>query len=381
MFSKPLSLTLVYIITVFNFLILSLPFLVAIFPFIQIEENNIIFARYISFNPKIAMFFLIFIISSSMLIYLFLDFLFGFSVKMALKNCTRFDKLEGYEYLNGIFGEVKNKFGEKNVKLYISKSREINAFAVGSFGRKAIVITDGLIERYANNTDCDEEFLTGIRSILGHEMSHLINKDFLPGLIIITNQKITNFASGILSILFRITMQIIAYLRINNHITAYIITSIYNITDWILTFFNRYIIYNVYQFLKNFLSRSIEYRADRQSAKAFGGINMAFTLSLLGKSGYFTLFSTHPATQRRMKKVEVVEEKNAVIKGSILSRLFNLISIMLLPIICLYAAHLSKLDVFAKYYLYQNYPKIYQNLIQILNLSKDLIMNYLGYLL
>jgi Zn-dependent protease with chaperone function len=357
MFSKPLSLTLVYIITVFNFLILSLPFLVAIFPFIQIEENNIIFARYISFNPKIAMFFLIFIISSSMLIYLFLDFLFGFSVKMALKNCTRFDKLEGYEYLNGIFGEVKNKFGEKNVKLYISKSREINAFAVGSFGRKAIVITDGLIERYANNTDCDEEFLTGIRSILGHEMSHLINKDFLPGLIIITNQKITNFASGILSILFRITMQIIAYLRINNHITAYIITSIYNITDWILTFFNRYIIYNVYQFLKNFLSRSIEYRADRQSAKAFGGINMAFTLSLLGKSGYFTLFSTHPATQRRMKKVEVVEEKNAVIKGSILSRLFNLISIMLLPIICLYAAHLSKLDVFAKYYLYQNYPK------------------------
>jgi Zn-dependent protease with chaperone function len=73
---------------------------------------------------------------------------------------------------------------------------------------------------------------------------------------------------------------------------------------------------NIYQFLKNFFGRAVEYRCDRQSAKAFGGLNIAHALSLLGESGYFTLFSTHPATQKRIKKVQSVEEKNAIIVAS-----------------------------------------------------------------
>jgi Zn-dependent protease with chaperone function len=373
MFSKPLSLVLVYILTIFNFLILTLPFLAAVFPFMYIEGNNIVLAKYISFNPKLALLSMVFMISFLMLCYLFIDFIFGFSIRLSLKDCKPYDKAGNYGFLQEIFEEVKSKFSNPSAKLYIKNSDEINAFAVGGMGRKIIVLTSGLIEHYASNTESDQQFLFSLRSILGHEMSHLINKDFLPGLLIIINQRVTNFISSILMMIFKIALQLGTYFRIQNKRAALMMLTIYNICDWILNFFNRYIINGLYNFLRNFLGRAVEYRCDRQSAKAFGGINMAFALSLLGKSGYFTLFSTHPATIKRIKKVEVIEEKNAIIRASLLSKISNFSSIMILPAICFYTAHLSEADEVIKLYIYYNYPDIYYDAAKAINIAENLL--------
>ncbi|MES2677666.1 MAG: M48 family metalloprotease [Pseudomonadota bacterium] len=377
MLFKPLSLFLVYILTIFNFVILTLPFLIAIFPFIDIQQNQISFAKYIVFNPKLALLILVFIVSFLMLCYLLLDFIFGLSFRAALKGCQRYDKIKDYEFLEEIFQEARAKFSCKSVKLYIKDDPEINAFAVGTLSKKAIVLTSGLILHYARNTENNQQFALAIKSILGHEMSHLINKDFLPGLLIITNQKVTNFVSRILMLLFDIIIRINTCLGIHNKKIANIILTIYNIANAILTGFNRLIVYKIYEFISNFLSRSIEYRCDRQSAKAFGGINMAFALSLLGKSGYFTLFSTHPATIKRMKKVEIVEEKNAVIHPSFSSQISNCISILILPLICYEAAHLSKIDFIIKYYFYFYYPEFYAQMFNIYSWFAKLIHNQL----
>jgi len=339
----------------------------------DINGNNIVIDNYISFNPKLAVLSMVFMISFLMLIYLFIDFIFGFSIRLSLKDCKLYSKSGNYDFLQGIFEEVKNKFSNPSAKLYVQNSDELNAFAVGGMGRRVIVLTSGLIEHYASNTEDDQQFLSALRSILGHEMSHLINKDFLPGLLIIINQRVTNFISSILMMMFRIGLQITTYFRIQNKEIAIVMLTIYNICDWILNFFNRYVINGIYNFLRKFLSRSIEYRCDRQSAKAFGGINMAFALSLLGKSGYFTLFSTHPATIKRMKKVEIVEEKNAIIRASMLSKLSNFSSIMILPIICFYAAHLSEADQIIKLYVYNNYPDIYYGTIKAINIAGSLL--------
>lgn len=250
----------------------------------HIDGNHVVVASYIRFNPKLAMLSMVFMISFLMLIYLFIDFIFGFSIRLSLKDCKPYNKAGSYDFLQEIFEEVKSKFSNPSAKLYIQNSDEINAFAVGGMGRRVIVLTSGLIEHYDSNTENDQQFLSALRSILGHEMSHLINKDFLPGLLIIINQRVTNFISSILMMLFRIIIQLATYLRIQNKIIAVMMLTIYNICDWILNFFNRYIINGIYNFLRNFLSRAVEYRCDRQSAKAFGGINMAFALSLLGKS-------------------------------------------------------------------------------------------------
>jgi len=335
----------------------------AIVPFVDIAGNKIIFIKLfsqnIAFGPQTAILSLIFVISFLMMCYLVLDFIFGFSVKSSLKGCKPLNKFKNYDFLQGIFEEVKNKFSTKNAKLYIKDSNEINAFAVGGMGKKAIVLTSGLVNHYITNIDDDQKFLVAIRSILGHEMSHLINKDFLPGLLIITNTKITNFVANILKWIFEIIIQSMSYATSGNRTIVTTITTIYNVSDLVLNIFNRYFINGLYSFLKNFFGRGIEYRADHQSAKAFGGINMAFALSLLGKSGYFTLFSTHPATARRIKKVEVVEERNAIIRASLLNKISNFLSIIILPIICCYIAHLSKIDLIIESCIYNYYPNFY----------------------
>ena len=372
MLSKPLSLFLVYILIIVNFLLLALPFLAAIFPFMHIVGNQIVFAGFAAFNPKIAVYLLIFLVSFFMLFYLFLDFLFGFSVSAALKGCKRYDKLKGYEFLHDTFEQVRSKFSPHNVNLYIKNSDEINAFAVSSIRQRAVVLTSGLIDHYINSTENQQQFLVAIRSILGHEMSHLINKDFLPGLLIMINQRATNFVANILLFAFNLVSKLTRRSQVGMGITTGIIFTIYNISSWVLNCFNRLVINNIYEFLKNFFGRAAEYRCDRQSAKAFGGINMAFALSFLGKSGYLTLFSTHPATERRMRKVEVVEEKNAVIMASFWSQISNFAGMMILPVICLYTAHLSKADVMIKFYFYQHYPDIYFKVLQIISIFKQI---------
>jgi Zn-dependent protease with chaperone function len=316
---------------------------------------------------------LIFFVSFCMLVYLFFDFIFGFSVKSALKKATRYDENENYAYLDLIFSQVKEKFGERGAKLYIKHVPEMNAFAIGVLGRKYIALTDGLIKHYHDNTANEEEFLVALRSIMAHEMSHLINKDFLPALIIVVNQRITNFVADLLSIGFRIGISVFTFFRINSRLVSSVMVLTYNVTNWLITAFNHYVVYSVYEFLRRFVSRSIEYRCDRQAAKAFGGHNMAFALSFVGRNGYFTIFSTHPATNRRIEKIKNIKEIEGTIRAPFSSVISNYISIMFLLVICLGCARNVGVDVLVRNYLNANHNEIYFYAKKLLNLVKNFI--------
>jgi len=351
MFAKPISLILVYVVTIFNMVVLLCPILAAVAPFLHFENSVITIENNLLQKLKFGFAFLLFLVSFLMLIYLVLDFIFGLSLRAALKNCVPYQKIKDYDFLTELFNQAKNKFGEKNVKLYIKKSDEINAFAVGSLGRKNIVLTRGLINKYLAECHDPKKFLYALRSIIGHEMSHLVNKDFLPTFLIITNQKITNSISNILHICFGFFAQAIAFAPYGGRIAARSMIKIYGILNFCVTAFNRFVVYNIYEFLRRFLSRSIEYRCDAQSAKAFGGRNMAFALSMLGESGYFTLFSTHPKTRARINKVEKIKISDAIVKPNFFDALSNYFSLMFLVVVCLYFAKQAHVDLMARAYL------------------------------
>jgi Zn-dependent protease with chaperone function len=351
MLAKPLNLVLVYIVTIFNVMILISPIAAVIWPFINIK-NNAIFINSNIYHGLIFLFlFLMFLVSFTMLLYLFLDLLLGFSIRSSLKNCQRYEKIKDFDFLTPIFNQVKDKFGERNVKLYIKNSNEINAFAVSCLGKKAMVLTSGLINHYSKHCHDSQQFLYALRSIMGHEMSHLINKDFLPSFLIMSNQKVTNFFSGILFVIFRFISNACNFIPAVGGIIARIMNQIYSSLNFIITLFNRLIVYNLYEFLRRFVSRSTEYRCDRQSAKAFGGQNMAFALSMLGASGYFTLFSTHPRTKSRMKKVENIKMTNSTVRPGFFDMLANYFSLLLLTIICLYFAKQAHVDLMVREYI------------------------------
>lgn len=342
---------LVYVVTIFNVVVLASPVLALAVPFMHFGHSTITIDHDVYQTIRTAFLLLAFVVSFLMLVYLFFDFLFGFSVRASLKGCVRYEKIKDYDFLTEIFDQVKNKFGERGVKLYIKDSDEINAFAVSSLGSKAIVLTKGLINHYLVECPDPKKFLYALRSVVGHEMSHLINKDFLPTFLIITNQKITNFVSKILHIIFIFGSQIVNFIPFFGRTSKHFMWTTYSVLNFVLTSFNRFIVYNLYELLRRFVSRSIEYRCDRQSAKAFGGKNMALALSMLGESGYFTLFSTHPGSKSRMQKVENIKISDSVIRAGFFDSVANYFSLMFLVVICLYFAKQAHIEVYVREYL------------------------------
>ncbi|MBL6664681.1 MAG: M48 family metalloprotease [Rickettsiales bacterium] len=351
MLSKPFSMVLVFVVAIANLLVLLSPFLALLIPFIEMD-GRVIKMDYSIFD-KIGMIFCltVFFVSFLMLVYLFLDYLFGFSVKSSLKNCVRYEKLKDCDFLTDLFDQIKAKFGCRSVKLYIKNSEEINAYAVSSLRKRCIVLTRGIIHHYSNSCDDPKDFLYALRSIMGHEMSHLVNKDFLPALIIITNQKVTNFISRIMRFCFAVLIRVSIFFPFAGRAMARVSHDGFLLIDRIVTFFNRVIVYNLYEFLRKFVSRSIEYRCDIQSAKAFGGRNMALALAMLGSGGYFTLFSTHPRTQSRINRVEKISISGSIVRPRLFDSLANYFSLMLLVTICLYFAKQAHIDLYVRYYI------------------------------
>ena len=332
MFAKLINILLVYLMVVINITLLLLPPLFFFLAFFIVSHPEIIHNHDFIYKVRLLVIFAVFMSSLLMLIYLLLDFIFGFSVRFSLKNCQRYEKFSSYDFLTDIFEQVKSKFMQPRVRLYIKNSQEINAFAVASFGSKAIVLTHGMIKHYLNNCDNHKDFIYAIRSIIAHEMSHLVNKDFLPTLLIIANRKATNVVVSLCYLAINLFGKLF-YLLLREGFVIKMINFLHNIFGFFLGFFNRVVVFNIYRFIGLSLSRSIEYRCDFQATQAFGGKRMAFALSLLGKSGYFTLFSTHPSTKSRIDKVANVVAKEGVVLPRIVDELANYIAMIFLFIV------------------------------------------------
>lgn len=343
MFAKPLNLIIVYILCVINFLILFLPFSLSIYPFFYFNEEN--FIQWLIYDVSFIAFF---IISLFMIIYLVFDTIFGFTIINFTRDCKPAKKyIKKYPYVKEIianFEDVKRKFGNKNIHLMISFRRDINAFAIGSLRKKIVVVTLGLIAEIRHLSRTEAEFQDALKCIMSHEASHLVNKDFLPALLLIANQKATNFAAWILEIFFNLLIRILHIIPVLGFIANKIILLLYKISSFLINFFNRFIINNIFSFLKLHLNRKAEYRCDRQGALVCGGQNMAHALSFLGEHGYITIFSTHPKTSSRMDYVENIVKSDKKIKVSLINKASNIISITILFFICNYSMnYISKL--------------------------------------
>jgi Zn-dependent protease with chaperone function len=321
MLSKPLNFILVYILGVLNFVIILSPLTFLIVPLFILNNDHI------QKSVLSILFLSAFVISSLMLTLLAFDFLFGFSIRPFLKNCKLYNKDKKYQFFYDTFEELKYKFGKSNVKLLIKKSTEINAFALGGLGRNYIVLTEGLLLHYLTSTNSRGEFLNCIEGIIGHEMSHLINKDYLPGLLLTINGQATRMVSKIVFLIFNFFIHIFHLIPLIGSLFTAILLSLYKLFDFFINFFYKYIILNFYKFILLQISKNIEYRCDKQSAQACGGDNMALALSLLGENGYYTIFSTHPKTRERVKQVQNVQLANQI-KACFINKFINAFSLL-----------------------------------------------------
>lgn len=328
MFTKLISFLLVYTLTTLNFFVFLSPL------------TFIIISKYI-FNItqnfdyiKTFILLIISLINFITLLLLLFDFVFSQSIRKLTKNAIEYNKNDSYKIFDTIFNRVKNKYNNGKVKLYIQNNNAVNAYAVGSLRKKVIILTTGLINFYSSKIKDRNQFLVSIEGIIAHEMSHLVNNDYFTGLLVMINERAVKIASKFVLLFFNIFLKICAFIPFIGVYITNAIVFIYNIFNFFIFFFYKYILLNTYKFIQLKLTRNIEYRADSQAGKVIGGRLMSYTLSLLGNDGYTSIFSTHPLTKNRVKNVENIEISDTTIKPVFISREMLLLTVFLLVILC-----------------------------------------------
>ena len=176
----------------------------------------------------------------------------------------------------------------------------------------------------------------------------------------------------VMQMIFNFLTRVLRFVPYGGVFCSNLMRDIYFVVNFVLTSFNRFVIYNLYEFLRRFISRAIEFRCDRQSSKAFGGHNMALALSMLGEGGYFTLFSTHPRTLKRIEKVQKIKTSDSTLGACFVDSLANYFSIMFLMIICLVFAKQAEVDLMVRAYL-QDHEIIHRKLLLLWNLIKNIL--------
>lgn len=344
MFGKIISFLIVFALCIINFVILTLPISLLVAPLFVFGDRSI------QFNIMNLSYFMVFVIVSLMLLYLLFDIVFGITVRSLTKGSKRHEKLDDHEFLKTIFSEIRARFGNPNVELYVSPSMQPNAYAIGSMRRKAIVITESLMLRFASKAKTREDFYRAVGGTLAHEMSHLVNMDYLPTFLLLANEKSTTALSKIVYLFIKVFINVASVIPVVGGLFANVFINIYNILNSLILFFHKHIIMNVFEFIKRWVSRGIEYRCDRQSAQAVGKDGIEKCLEFLGGKSYFSLFSTHPNTKNRLRNVANVLPKRGIVRAKVIDRFANTAVLMTLLFSFTYCGIKSDLPMLYKEY-------------------------------
>lgn len=345
--ANPISVIIATLFTFVNFLVILLPFyLLIIFTILSAEDNqSFLVSNNIFIYTSIFMFILT-------IIYLFIDLFFGFTVKSVIKDCKDISNLEGFSLHKELFEETLNEFDMSDVKFLLQESEEVNAYAVSTLRRKYVIVTTAMLNHITTSFENIEDQKLALKGMIAHELSHLLNWDSLPNLILLSGQNIAYYLSTALNFVLNIIILILAYIPITA-ILSLAIRIIFNILQMGLNLVYNYILHPSYLVVERFLGRLNEYRSDYQSAEALSWKPMhlcLYSLLLLSGNTYHSKFSTHPDTISRVLYIYKVEKSGINIKASFFSKYFSLLLLGIISISVFYFSfkYFDKIDEFSE---------------------------------
>jgi len=209
------------------------------------------------------------------------------------KDSTNYDIVK-------IVNEVKCKLNYKrNINIIRVKSNIFNAYAMSNLkGQSVIVIYDGLY----NSLSFEE-----LKSVIGHELGHIINKDTISKLFNFSFQynimKFKKYSSMVMNFIQNLSNKI-PFLGL--------LFLIYNLVYRLLVIIIDIVLY-LNNMVQHFGYKQCEYIADNMGAKVTNNQIMINTLSIMkgledknisDVNILATLLSEHPKTENRIKKLK-----------------------------------------------------------------------------
>ncbi len=224
----------------------------------------------------------------------------GEFILRVLQDAHAIETEQDSNYLMPLFEEVyqeayaKTPSMHKNIRLYISEEKTINAHAMG---RKTIVLTRGAIETFHR-----EE----LKGILAHEFGHMANGDTKASLLTIIGDGVFSIIIMLFKLILRMFMFFIGFITDNQiwaSITSFIVRLLFDYSVLLFMFLGNVIL--------SLNSRYSEYLADSFAYQIGFGEQLKRSLYLLNKlnmGGRRTLrewlMASHPHTNARIKRLE-----------------------------------------------------------------------------
>jgi len=341
MFIKPISFIVILLISSLCLLIVSLPIIAS---FIGIVGDVNLFV--------VSLPILLFIFVSLLCCYFVVDYIFGLSLLKLLKNCKRYDKLKEYDFLTSILQQVKEKFNQPNLHIFIKDSSAIAINSFANLHNKVIIINKGLIDNYMLSCKDTKMFVITIRSLIAKETSHLINKDFVISMLVYANKSLIKKITKIYFFLLLLLTKF-CYV-ISGKRQGVINTAIFckKILFWLSDFFIL-IVNCIYFLLQTTLFRFIEYRACKQASFAFGGNRMVLALSMLPAQQQ-AFNGNHNQIAKCMQKLNNIKSDEDVIIVSAINHLANFLIFALTIVVLFKMLYFANIHLIAKQILASN---------------------------
>ena len=189
------------------------------------------------------------------------------------------------------------------IKLHVIPSDDLNAYAYG--------IQNAAVTRSTLHI-CDDATLC---SVLGHEVSHLLNMDAVFHRLIFANVTLATVGIAIgsfisVSFLWLVFILMCAFGICGGVLSMLVFHGVNNIVKSAFTTLQKFVIV-AYQLLMGLVSRSCEVRADKYSCQLRYGSQLSYFLNhFVGGQGqeqrsiHQILYASHPDTEKRVMRIK-----------------------------------------------------------------------------
>lgn len=284
-----LRLVMTLALTALNFALILAPFYVLVLPFLMHDGEKVKTSIYILAAATLLL----------MAVYLFLDMLFGFSVRKYRKQAVPVKKTDD---LYQVFGEVKRAFRISGARLFYVSSDEVNAYAVSVFFRQYVFVTTGLINSLRFRFGETQEYRLAIKGILAHEMSHLANGDSIAPHLINSNLYALGLVDGFLARVYAVLARLFSIVPVVGFLVASVLWTVFIAVRKLVSSLMRFIIFPIHNLAAKGMARAAEYRCDSDAAELVGSA-MPMALSALPDGACDSVFSTHPSMKKRIENL------------------------------------------------------------------------------
>lgn len=219
---------------------------------------------------------------------------------------------DDYAEVYRIFSEARSQFRLRSAKLYVADAEEINAYAIQSPTKKAVVFTTPLLDELAafwqpeRSEEQRERYYGAIEGIIAHELSHLKHNDYIPSWFFYGTIRLADLIRAAVVQIIQVLIHILVIIPFVGGLIALALGLATRLVNFISIKVFFISVPKLIRLLDALPMRIVEQRCDNHAATLVGAGPVflgLYSLAHLGVADRLRILDDHPPTIVRVARV------------------------------------------------------------------------------